>query len=165
MRSPWRSPPFLLHLEAVVSTQSTGGHKLSSMVRYAPQNVSKRNRTKRRKKDTDEVYEDLTRPQSVQVIRNRKPDFDLPSLGNFYCIACARYFASQEILDQHCKSKAHKKRCKTLTKEVPYGVNLEEVYGKVDNGREVDPPECKPIPKGSNVTSVKEMVVTSMENA
>lgn len=77
--------------------------------------------------DMDEIYQDLTRKPDVRKIVERKPDLDLPgtfcsrftsshssALGNFYCIACARYFNSQEIMDTHCTTKAHKKRCKQL---------------------------------------------------
>lgn len=73
----------------------------------------------------DEIYQDLTRKPDIRKIAERKPDLDLPgmsllssltskALGNFYCIVCARYFNSQEILDGHCQTKTHKKRCKKL---------------------------------------------------
>jgi len=57
-------------------------------------------------------------------------------MGQFYCIACARHFVDKDTLLKHNATKPHKKRVKDLNKEVPYGVNLVEVYGmKIDNGK------------------------------
>jgi hypothetical protein len=104
------------------------------MVRYKPKKANKAKAVKRRKKDLDEVYNDL-QPAGLVKIKNRPPDLDLPGMGLYYCIPCARYFMSEEILNKHHNSKLHKKRVKKLTQEIPYGVNLEEVYGmKIDNG-------------------------------
>eukprot|EP01123_Difflugia_compressa_P001143 TRINITY_DN11301_c0_g1_i1.p1 TRINITY_DN11301_c0_g1~~TRINITY_DN11301_c0_g1_i1.p1 ORF type:complete len:130 (-),score=35.40 TRINITY_DN11301_c0_g1_i1:27-416(-) len=103
------------------------------MGRYKPKNASKAKATKRRKKDVDEIYFDL-QPIGVAKIKNRPPDIDLPGMGNFYCVPCARYFVTEAIMQEHQKSKPHKKRVKIFKKEVPYGVNKEEVYGmKIDN--------------------------------
>jgi bud site selection protein 20 len=64
----------------------------------------------------DEVYEDLTREQSRGALVRREVDPDLPGLGNFYCIACSRYFCSQAILDEHTNTKGHKRKCELLAK-------------------------------------------------
>jgi len=128
------------------------------MVRYGTYQgtPTKRMRTKRKKKDMDEIYQDLTRAPDMRNISARKPDLDLPALGNFYCIACARYFGTQEILDQHCKAKPHKKRVKTLSKEVPYGIDQEEIYGKIDNGVKITEIVNNPLSEEASVTSVKQ---------
>jgi len=99
--------------------------------------MAKRNGTKHRKKSVDEVYEDIHRPQNANKIRTRAPDLDLPALGEFYCVACARYFINKEVLEKHTQTKPHKKRVKILNSEVPYGLDVEEVYGKkIDNGNQ-----------------------------
>ena len=37
-------------------------------------------------------------------------DDDLPGLGQFYCLECARHFDSNDTLDKHKLSKLHKRR-------------------------------------------------------
>ncbi|KJE95932.1 hypothetical protein CAOG_06321 [Capsaspora owczarzaki ATCC 30864] len=44
---------------------------------------------------------------------------DLPGLGQFYCVACARYFIDELSLNVHFKSKVHRRRLKEL-KEPAY---------------------------------------------
>eukprot|EP01127_Copromyxa_protea_P006641 TRINITY_DN1664_c0_g1_i1.p1 TRINITY_DN1664_c0_g1~~TRINITY_DN1664_c0_g1_i1.p1 ORF type:complete len:142 (-),score=29.85 TRINITY_DN1664_c0_g1_i1:25-450(-) len=132
------------------------------MVRYTG-TPAKRARTKRKKKDMDEIYQDLTRAPDVRKIVERKPDLDLPALGNFYCIVCARYFNTQQIMDEHCKTKPHKRRCKRLGKEVPYGVDPEEVYGKIDHGMELTPANFQPIPEEVEKTNIRQYFGANQE--
>jgi len=109
------------------------------MGKYNPKKISKRNGTKRRKKGVDEVHEDLHRSQNMLKIRTRAPDLDLPALGEFYCVACAKYFVSNDVMEKHTQTKPHKRRVKRLNSEVPYGLDLKDVYGmKVDNGTSGD---------------------------
>lgn len=44
---------------------------------------------------------------------------EYPSMGQFRCIPCDRYFVDQFTMDEHKKSKVHKRRIKLL-KEDPY---------------------------------------------
>jgi len=41
-------------------------------------------------------------------------DDDLPGLGQFYCLHCAKHFADQVTLDNHKKSRPHKRRLKDV---------------------------------------------------
>lgn len=43
-------------------------------------------------------------------------DVDLPGLGQFYCIACARHFVSGPVRDSHFAGKPHRRRVKLLAK-------------------------------------------------
>eukprot|EP01128_Nolandella_sp_AFSM9_P004553 TRINITY_DN2057_c0_g2_i1.p1 TRINITY_DN2057_c0_g2~~TRINITY_DN2057_c0_g2_i1.p1 ORF type:complete len:127 (-),score=24.24 TRINITY_DN2057_c0_g2_i1:211-558(-) len=107
----------------------------SAMGKYKPRRVIKRQQTKRKTKDIDEVWED-SQPERAARIKNRPIDEDLPGLGKFYCIACARHFVGDAALQTHMKQQPHKKRVKKLTKEVPYGVDPADKYGmKIDNGK------------------------------
>ena len=36
---------------------------------------------------------------------------DLPGLGRFYCIECAKWFESENNLVHHKRGKVHKRRC------------------------------------------------------
>jgi len=99
--------------------------------------VFKSNKLQNVAKPIDEVYDEIHAPkfEEVRVRTREKPlDESLPGLGQFYCMSCARHFVSAVSLDTHSKTKAHKRRIKEL-RHKPYGVELEEVYGKkIDNG-------------------------------
>ena len=46
------------------------------------------------------------------------PDDDLPGLGQHYCVYCARHFHDDATLEQHTKTKDHKKqKNKTMQKQ------------------------------------------------
>lgn len=81
-------------------------------------------RTKHRQRDLDQIDEDLKEQNSERLL-NQHPDPDLPGEGQFYCIYCARYFIDDFTLNQHLKTKAHKKRLKDLKTE-PYTIEESE---------------------------------------
>lgn len=77
--------------------------------------------TKVRKKDLDQIQDELRRkemslPKAPKVIGL---DEELPGLGQFQCAACDRFFVNAFTLSEHCKTKPHKRRLKKL-KEKPY---------------------------------------------
>jgi hypothetical protein len=59
--------------------------------------------------DLDQIYDDL-KPENSEKLEKRPADLDLPGLGQFYCILCARYFQNMEAMTTHRKSKPHKNR-------------------------------------------------------
>jgi len=74
-------------------------------------------KTKHRTRDLDQIQDDLAR-HAVNP-QPRKFDQDLPGCGQYYCMVCARYFITDKHLEEHVKSKLHKKRVK-LAAEKPY---------------------------------------------
>merc|ERR1712125_28749 len=64
---------------------------------------------KRTTRYIDQVHDDLKVPHKFSPGVLEK-DEDLPGLGQFYCIPCARYFASAEVKAEHERSKLHKRR-------------------------------------------------------
>eukprot|EP00128_Syssomonas_multiformis_P017962 Colp12_sorted_trinity150504_noHs@13138 len=74
-------------------------------------------KTRNRAKDTDQVYEDLEKPEKFE---NMPVDPELPGLGQHYCISCAKYFIDRAALDTHNESRPHKRRLKTLASEGAY---------------------------------------------
>ena len=58
---------------------------------------------------------------------------ELPGGGHFYCVVCARYFIDQRNLDEHMKTKAHRRRVKTLEKGEVYTGPVQ----RVDNGKPI----------------------------
>lgn len=45
-------------------------------------------RTRRRKKDLDQIHQDL-KPEKAAKLLSQDVDPDLPGLGQFYCLECA----------------------------------------------------------------------------
>lgn len=82
---------------------------------------NKRSRRKRfLARAIDQIHEDVNDPMKSEQLRsNQRIDFDLPGLGQHYCVECARYFINVTTLEQHTKTKKHKIRIKEL-KEKPY---------------------------------------------
>ncbi|KAJ3200836.1 hypothetical protein HK099_002491, partial [Clydaea vesicula] len=66
----------------------------------------------------DQIWEDKKIENKTKLL-NQEIDPDLPGLGQFYCLECAKYYISEQPLKEHIKSKVHKRRLKEL-KEKPY---------------------------------------------
>ncbi|XP_029164715.1 zinc finger protein 593 homolog [Nylanderia fulva] len=80
-------------------------------------------RTKRRKKDLDEIDEDLK--ANTEKLLNQEVDFERPGAAQHYCIHCARYFINETALHSHFNTKVHKRRLKALELE-PYSIEESE---------------------------------------
>lgn len=50
---------------------------------------------------------------------NQEVDLDKPGFAQHYCLHCAKYFINQRALDDHFKTKVHKRRMKALEDD-PY---------------------------------------------
>eukprot|EP00448_Togula_jolla_P006115 CAMPEP_0170616084 /NCGR_PEP_ID=MMETSP0224-20130122/25686_1 /TAXON_ID=285029 /ORGANISM="Togula jolla, Strain CCCM 725" /LENGTH=116 /DNA_ID=CAMNT_0010941867 /DNA_START=71 /DNA_END=421 /DNA_ORIENTATION=- len=67
-------------------------------------------------RDQDQVHDDMKMPDLFKP--GKLPmDEDLPGMGQFYCIACARFFKDAEVLKGHERSKLHKKKLKKAKEE------------------------------------------------
>lgn len=86
--------------------------------------ISKRWKTKRRTKDLDQIDEDI-KPQNAEKLINQEVDLDRPGNAQFYCVHCARYFINDHALQDHFKTKVHKRRLKALELE-PYTIEESE---------------------------------------
>lgn len=69
-----------------------------------------KSKTRRRKRDLDQVYDDLHSPKHLAQFKSTKAAEDLPALGEHYCIECARWFPALYNLEQHIRGKPHKRR-------------------------------------------------------
>ena len=87
----------------------------------------KNRRTRNKTKDLDQIVEDL-QPEKLLKFKNPEIDENLPGLGQFYCIFCARYFVNQKSLDDHYKTKEHKKRVKVVKTEKPYTIEESKMH-------------------------------------
>ncbi|GLV39948.1 uncharacterized protein CBL_10844 [Carabus blaptoides fortunei] len=79
--------------------------------------------TKRRTKDLDEIDHDLN--ENAEKLLNQETDLDKPGQAQFYCIHCARYFIDNQALQDHYRTKVHKRRLKALELE-PYTIEDSE---------------------------------------
>ena len=84
-------------------------------------------KTKHRVKDIDEIVNDL-KPENIVKITNQPLDENLPGLGQFYCIFCAKYFINKDSLTNHYRGKEHKKQIKR-TKDEPYTIKESRQHG------------------------------------
>ncbi|XP_043267622.1 zinc finger protein 593 homolog [Venturia canescens] len=81
-------------------------------------------RTKRRTKDLDEIDEDI-KDENAKKLLNQEIDLDKPGAAQHYCVHCARYFINERSLDDHFRTKVHKRRLKALELE-PYTIEESE---------------------------------------
>ena len=80
-------------------------------------------------RDHDQINADLKKKETDIKAEFNKIDEHKPGLGQFYCVACATYYASEKDLKSHEKSKAHKKRLKMMKAE-PHTKEQAEELGK-----------------------------------
>lgn len=113
---------------------------------------SKAVRTRCRPMDMDQVQDNLAKRAEVaeavggeENIPKPELDEDLPGLGQFHCITCARYFIDDFHLTTHLASKAHGKRVKQ-SKEKQYSQTEADFgAGKV---KEILPPAHPNLKRG-----------------
>eukprot|EP00899_Mesostigma_viride_P003284 jgi/Mesvir1/12957/Mv05970-RA.1 len=91
----------------------------------------------------DQVYDDLKQEEQAPgstTVKLGLGDEDRTGLGRFYCVACSRDFQSAKILEEHEKTKPHKKKLKSILKEKPHSQRDAEMaagMGKPDNGAKI----------------------------
>ncbi|KAJ8609870.1 hypothetical protein MRB53_038909 [Persea americana] len=84
-------------------------------------------KTKRLSRGIDQIKADLASEKHLSQYQSTKAAEDLPGLGEFYCIECAKWFESEQNLAGHRKGQAHKRRLKELKEEA----HSQEVADKV----------------------------------
>ena len=61
-------------------------------------------------RDLDQVHADLRSAKHLAQHKSIKPAEDLPGLGQWYCVECAKWFEGEHNLLQHRRGKNHKRR-------------------------------------------------------
>ncbi|GAW82441.1 hypothetical protein, conserved [Plasmodium gonderi] len=89
---------------------------LSTRKKKNPRNTikSKILKTRKRKRDYDEVYKDYLNQPHLPYDEDKKGG------GQHKCYACDIYFINDDAKKQHEKTKKHKRRVKMLNSETPY---------------------------------------------
>lgn len=96
---------------------------------------STRTKTRRRLRDLDQISEDLRSPKHLEQHKSTKLVEDLPGLGQFYCIECAKWFENDYALISHKRGSTHKRHKKALKDEPYTQKEAEEAIGlRTDNG-------------------------------
>ena len=91
---------------------------------YGDTHLARRYRTRNRTKDLDQIDNDLTEKNAEKLL-NQEIDSDKPGKAQFYCLHCARYFINDQALNEHFRTKVHKRRMKALELE-PYSIEESE---------------------------------------
>ncbi|KAI9822891.1 MAG: Bud site selection protein 20 [Thelocarpon impressellum] len=100
----------------------------------------RRSKTKRRTRDLDLVHADLRSSKHLGQHKDAKEPEDLPGLGQWYCVECAKWFEGEHSLIQHRRGKNHKRRVRLLREEPYTQKEAEAAVGLgTDNGRRARP--------------------------
>lgn len=86
-------------------------------------------KTKRMTRGLDQIQADLASKRHLSQYHSTKAAEDLPGLGEFYCIECAKWFEQEHNLAGHRKGQAHKKRIKELKAEAHSQELADKVVG------------------------------------
>jgi bud site selection protein 20 len=91
--------------------------------------------TKSRSKDLDQIQDEI---QLDLQGRLAKPfDADLPGMGQYRCMECARFFINERTLEEHRRSKFHKKMSRRVLDPIYTQGEAEQAagMGPVQNNR------------------------------
>ncbi|OBT59023.1 hypothetical protein VE04_00405 [Pseudogymnoascus sp. 24MN13] len=99
------------------------------------ENKKTRTKTRRHTRDLDQIKSDMLSSKHLSQYQATKATEDLPGLGEFYCVECAKWFEGENSQRTHLKGKNHKRRVKAL-KDEPYSQKEAEaaVGLRTDNG-------------------------------
>lgn len=61
-------------------------------------------------RDIDQIKADLLSPKHLKAYKDTKAPEDLPGLGRWYCVECAKWFETEFSLTVHRRGKPHKRR-------------------------------------------------------
>ena len=113
-------------------------------------------KVRRHTRDLDQIHADVASNKHLQQYKDTKAPEDLPGLGQWYCVECAKWFESETNYVKHGKGKPHKRRVRQL-KEEPYSQKEAEaaVGLTTDNGkRTVHQEEMEMVDVGEEVEDV-----------
>ncbi len=63
-----------------------------------------------RKRDIDQIQDDMAKEKELGAKKEFELDEDLPGLGQFYCTPCGRHFHDEVTLTAHVATKLHRRR-------------------------------------------------------
>lgn len=69
-----------------------------------------KSKTRRHTRDLDQIHADIHKEKHLDQYKSTKTAEELPGLGRFYCVECAKWFESELNMTAHTKGKPHKRR-------------------------------------------------------
>jgi len=87
-------------------------------------------KTANRRKDIDQIQDELEKQAETGKAMAFEVDEDLPGMGQFYCTPCARHFADQATLSEHESTKLHKRRLKDVAQNKYTQAEADRAAGK-----------------------------------
>jgi len=85
----------------------------------------------------DQIHGDLASSKHLSKYKATKDPEDLPAMGQYYCVECAKWFETEHNLTVHRKGKNHKRRLRILRVDPHTQRTAEAAVGLgVDNGRQ-----------------------------
>jgi len=92
-------------------------------------------KTRRHTRDIDQIDADIKSPRHLEIYKETKAAEELPALGAYYCIECAKWFDSETNIEGHKRGKPHKRRVKQLLEGPHTQKEADEAIGlRTDNG-------------------------------
>ncbi len=73
-------------------------------------NKKTRTKTRRHLRGLDQVKADIQDPKHLAQYKATRDNVDLPGLGQYYCVECAKWFEDDNAVTTHLKGKNHKRR-------------------------------------------------------
>ena len=67
-------------------------------------------KTRRYTRDVDQIHADLHDKRHLERYKETKVAEDLPGLGQWYCVECAKWFDAEPNYLSHKKGSTHKRR-------------------------------------------------------
>lgn len=61
-------------------------------------------------RDLDQIKADINSPKHLEQHKSTKAPEDLPGLGQYYCVECAKWFESEHSMVTHRKGSTHKRQ-------------------------------------------------------
>lgn len=85
----------------------------------------------------DQTFKHLTTQKLADKLKNQEIDYDVAGLAQNFCLACNRHFNTQQVMEEHVRSKKHKQQVKKMKKDKPF--SHEEMYAASGMGSYVKP--------------------------
>ncbi|KAF8199041.1 hypothetical protein BJ912DRAFT_845253 [Pholiota molesta] len=109
------------------------GRLRRSRAHHARRDVHRAARTRVMTRHLDQIQDIDLEPTNRAALEAQPINYELPGLGQHYCVECAKYYETDAALQSHWKSKVHKRRLKEL--RVP-AYTIEESERAAGLGRE-----------------------------
>jgi hypothetical protein len=100
------NPPYRI-TPAVTGPAST---VLPAVAMPAIRGAKSKKKTRRHTRDLDQIHADVQSERHLELYKETKMAEELPGLGQWYCLPCAKWFDAETNFEHHKRGKPHKRR-------------------------------------------------------